>query len=103
MNYLMHAGYLMAGTHFAQIILIKNNLPNRMNPERQIEMNIEGRPIESALSKLTEVEKVKCSRCNCELKSPSEWLRSKNRVLCEICYLNLLYPNSSRGVDGPCD
>ena len=92
-----------AGTKFAQIIWVENNQPNQMDPERQIEMNIEGRPIEGAFSKPAEVEKVKCSRCNCELKSPSEWLRSKNRVLCEICYLNLLYPNSSRGVDGPCD
>lgn len=36
---------------------------------------------------------MKCDFCNRELKSSSEWICSDHRVICDICYLNLLNPN----------
>jgi hypothetical protein len=35
----------------------------------------------------------KCDSCNRELTSPAEWMCSDHRVICDICYRNLLAPN----------
>ncbi len=35
----------------------------------------------------------KCDSCNRELKSSDEWVCSDHRVICDICYRNLLAPN----------
>ncbi len=39
----------------------------------------------------------KCSKCHATLRDPSEWVRSKDKVLCAACYQALLYPNRKRG------
>lgn len=35
----------------------------------------------------------KCDSCNRELRSSDEWVCSDHRVICDICYHNLLAPN----------
>jgi len=35
----------------------------------------------------------KCDNCNRELRSASEWICSDHRVICDICYQNMLNPN----------
>ena len=35
----------------------------------------------------------KCDSCNRELKSSDEWVCSDHRVICDVCYHNLLAPN----------
>ena len=35
----------------------------------------------------------KCDSCNRELRSSEEWVCSDHRVICDICYSNLLAPN----------
>jgi hypothetical protein len=39
-------------------------------------------------------ERVKCSKCFRELKFSAEWICTRDRILCDRCYLGLLYPNS---------
>jgi hypothetical protein len=39
-------------------------------------------------------EKIKCDCCKRELKSSWEWIRGDNKLLCETCYQNQLFPNS---------
>jgi hypothetical protein len=46
-------------------------------------------------SKKTEIpDKIKCDTCGRELKTSSEWLSTAGGFICEICYKNLLYPNT---------
>ena len=35
----------------------------------------------------------RCDSCNRELKSSSEWICSDHRVICNVCYQNMLNPN----------
>lgn len=35
----------------------------------------------------------KCDSCHRELKSSDEWVCSDHRVICNICYHNLVTPN----------
>ena len=35
----------------------------------------------------------KCDSCNRELTSSAEWICSDDRIICDICYRNLLSPN----------
>ena len=42
-------------------------------------------------------ERVRCSKCLRELKFSAEWISTRNRILCDRCYLGLLYPNSQSG------
>ena len=39
----------------------------------------------------------KCSKCGISLRDPSEWVRSKKKILCSACYQSLLYPNRKMG------
>ena len=48
----------------------------------------DGNPDETA-----DIELTKCDSCNRELKSSSEWIRSDERLICDLCYRNLLNPN----------
>ena len=35
----------------------------------------------------------KCDSCNREMRSSDDWVCSDHRVICDICYSNLLAPN----------
>jgi len=35
----------------------------------------------------------KCDSCNRDLQSSDEWVCSDHRVICHVCYHNLLAPN----------
>ena len=48
---------------------------------------------EEKLAETVSAKKIKCDRCNRELKSSYEWIRGDNRLLCQTCYQNLLLPN----------
>jgi len=48
---------------------------------------------ERVLDETANTELMKCDSCNRELKSSSEWICSDHRVICDICYQNLLNPN----------
>ena len=48
----------------------------------------EGNPDETANTEL-----MTCDSCKRELKSSSEWICSDQRVICDLCYQNLLNPN----------
>ena len=48
---------------------------------------------EEKLTETVRAGKIKCDRCNRELKSSCEWIRGDNRLLCQACYQNLLLPN----------
>jgi hypothetical protein len=37
-------------------------------------------------------EVVTCSWCDRRMKNPSEWIRSRKRVMCVSCYESLLNP-----------
>lgn len=37
-------------------------------------------------------DSVKCSKCFRELKFSAEWIRTRDRILCDRCYQGLLYP-----------
>lgn len=37
--------------------------------------------------------KVKCSKCNRELRSSCDWVGNHNNILCEDCYQNLAFPS----------
>jgi hypothetical protein len=37
-------------------------------------------------------ERLACCMCDRTLKNPSEWIRSRNRVICVVCYESLLNP-----------
>lgn len=39
-----------------------------------------------------DIEKIKCSNCNRELKFSRNWVGDYNHVLCEGCYQNLVFP-----------
>ena len=41
----------------------------------------------------------KCDSCNRELRASSEWICSDHRVICDICYQNLLAPNKKINFD----
>ena len=41
----------------------------------------------------------KCDTCNRELRSSDEWVCSDHRVICDICYSNLLAPNKKIGFE----
>ena len=45
----------------------------------------------------TPVESNKCTKCGIALRDPSEWVRSKKKLLCSACYQGLLYPNRKMG------
>jgi hypothetical protein len=36
---------------------------------------------------------VKCSNCNQELRPSSIWIEDHKNILCETCYLNLVFPH----------
>ena len=36
--------------------------------------------------------KVKCSKCNRELRNFYEWIGDRKNILCEGCYQNLIFP-----------
>lgn len=38
-----------------------------------------------------------CSQCGLAMRDPSEWVRSKKKILCSACYQSLLYPNRKMG------
>ena len=38
-----------------------------------------------------------CSKCGISLRDPSEWVRSKKKILCSACYQSMLYPNRKMG------
>jgi len=38
------------------------------------------------------VDETKCALCHRDLKSPAEWIRGHNYIICELCYRSLLYP-----------
>jgi formylmethanofuran dehydrogenase subunit E len=38
-----------------------------------------------------------CSKCGLAMREPSEWVRSKKKIFCSICYQSLLYPNRKMG------
>ena len=42
-------------------------------------------------------ERVRCSKCLRELKFSAEWISTRDRILCDRCYLGLLNPNSQSG------
>jgi len=41
----------------------------------------------------------KCDSCNRELVSSAEWMCSDHRVICDVCYSNLLAPNKKINFD----
>ena len=41
----------------------------------------------------------KCDSCNRELTSSAEWMCSDHRVICDVCYSNLLAPNKKINFD----
>jgi hypothetical protein len=49
--------------------------------------------------KCLEPETVRCSSCNRELKSPCEWIEGNHRILCDMCYSNLLWSNLRNAIE----
>jgi len=48
---------------------------------------------ERMLDKTANTALTKCDSCNRELRSSSEWICSDHRVICNVCYQNMLNPN----------
>ena len=44
-------------------------------------------------------EKIRCDTCNRELKSPAEWIRTGNGIICGSCYQSQLMPNMKISFD----
>ena len=42
---------------------------------------------------------IRCSICNCELKTLRERIQSEKRTLCEDCYRAMVYPNRGSGME----
>ena len=57
--------------------------------ERKNIMNNPNRMKDKAIN----VDIVKCSNCKQELRSSSIWIEDHQNILCETCYLNLVFPN----------
>ena len=48
---------------------------------------------EGKLDTVTSVMIFNCDSCNREIKTPGEWIRTKNGVICDRCYQRMLFPN----------
>jgi hypothetical protein len=55
-------------------------------------MNLNTEIFESLSSNSAQVDESKCAVCHRDLRSPAEWIRGHNYVICESCYRSLLYP-----------
>jgi ribosomal protein S27E len=55
------------------------------------------KPIRKGASTSVTVGEKTCSVCGKTLKDSTEWVRSKDKVLCGACYQALLYPNRKGG------
>lgn len=60
-------------------------------------MTSKKKPIRKDSSASVAAKERKCSVCGTILKDSTEWVRSKDRTLCSICYQALLYPNRKQG------
>jgi hypothetical protein len=54
-------------------------------------MNANTKFFESLSAGSAEVDETKCAFCHRDLKSPSEWIRGQDYIICETCYRSLLY------------
>ena len=54
---------------------------------------------DGAILETVTVDKVLCDRCNRELKTSVEWMRTGNGVICENCYQSQLLPNMKISFD----
>jgi len=61
-------------------------------------MLIQGDCSEQAKDKDIGAEKVKCSKCNRELRFSSEWIGDHQNALCEACYENIAFPFLREGM-----
>ena len=55
-------------------------------------MNVDRSCVERMITEDSNTGLTKCDTCNRELKSSEEWVCSDHRVICDICYRNLLSP-----------
>ena len=62
-------------------------------------MNTDRSCAERMVAKNTNTGLRKCDSCNREVKSSEEWVCSDHRVICDICYRNLLAPNRKINFD----
>jgi hypothetical protein len=44
-------------------------------------------------AKTATAEIMKCDSCHRELRTSAEWISSGHRIICDICYRNLLNPD----------
>jgi formylmethanofuran dehydrogenase subunit E len=56
-------------------------------------MNTEKALTERMPAETVNAELMRCDSCHRELRSSSEWISSNQRVICDVCYQNLLNPN----------
>ena len=48
---------------------------------------------ERTAAKTATAELMKCDSCNREMKTSVDWICSGQRIICNICYRNLLNPD----------
>ena len=57
------------------------------------EMNVERSCAEKMATENTNTGLQKCDICHRELKSPTDWVCSDHRVICNTCYRSMLAPD----------
>jgi hypothetical protein len=55
-------------------------------------MNLSTEIFENLSTDSAKADETQCALCHRDLKSPSEWIRGKNYIICESCYRSFLYP-----------
>lgn len=55
-------------------------------------MNVNTEIFEKLSTDSAKADETRCALCHRDLKSPSEWIRGHNYIICEICYRSFLYP-----------
>jgi len=58
-------------------------------------MNVNTESFEKLSTSSVQVDETKCALCHRDLKSPSEWIRGHDYIICESCYRSLLYPEKN--------